>query len=246
MTVTRRILFSLVFLCVASLISNGLDRQSASDYHARREKLAAKLNGNVAIVFAPPEAEGPNDLYGYRPDDNFYYLTGWPEPGAAVLIAAERGESNNNPARPYTEILFLPKRNYSQEQWTGPKLGPDDPKAAQLTGFERVESLDNLRDELVKLVPGRSTVYTDVPAPEEDSNSKDPLQWLQTANAFAVGTSYADIRPLLGSLRTVKDAGEVELIRKATDASVAAQLAASEATKRVETERQISALLQYE
>jgi len=246
MTVTRRILFSLVFLCVASLISNGLDRQSASDYHARREKLAAKLNGNVAIVFAPPEAEGPNDLYGYRPDDNFYYLTGWPEPGAAVLIAAEGGESNNNPARPYTEILFLPKRNYSQEQWTGPKLGPDDPKAAQLTGFERVESLDNLRDELVKLVPGRSTVYTDVPAPEEDSNSKDPLQWLQTANAFAVGTSYADIRPLLGSLRTVKDAGEVELIRKATDASVAAQLAAIEAIKPGETERQISALLQYE
>ena len=246
MTVTRRILFSLVFLCVASLISNGLDRQSASDYHARREKLAAKLNGNVAIVFAPPEAEGPNDLYGYRPDDNFYYLTGWPEPGAAVLIAAERGETNNNPARPYTEILFLPKRNYSQEQWTGPKLGPDDPKAAQLTGFERVESLDNLRDELVKLVPGRSTVYTDVPAPEEDSNSKDPLQWLQTANAFAVGTSYADIRPLLGSLRTVKDAGEVELIRKATDASVAAQLAAIKAIKPGETERQISAILQYE
>lgn len=246
MTVTRRILFSLGFLCVASLISNGLDRQSASDYHARREKLAAKLNGNVAIVFAPPEAEGPNDLYGYRPDDNFYYLTGWPEPGAAVLIAAERGETNNNPARPYTEILFLPKRNYSQEQWTGPKLGPDDPKAAQLTGFERVESLDNLRDELVKLVPGRSTVYTDVPAPEEDSNSKDPLQWLQTANAFAVGTSYADIRPLLGSLRTVKDAGEVELIRKATDASVAAQLAAIKAIKPGETEREISAILQYE
>src|SRR5437868_10515511 len=221
MIVTRRILVGLVFLCATSLISNALDRQPSSDYHARRVKLAAKLDGNVALVFAPPEAEGPNDLYGYRPDDNFYYLTGWPEPGAAVLIAAERGTTNNSAARPYTEILFLPKRNFSQEQWTGAKLGPDDPKAAQSTGFGRVESLDNLRDELVKLVPGRSTIYTDVHASGEDSNSRAPLQWLETANAFPVGTSYADVRPLLGSLRTVKDAGEVELIRKATDASVA-------------------------
>jgi Xaa-Pro aminopeptidase len=246
MMVTRKILVGLIGLLAVSALSSALDRQPGSDYHARREKLAAKLNGGVALVFAPPEAEGPNDLYGYRPDDNFYYLTGWPEPGAAVLIAAERGATNNNPARPYTEILFLPKRNFSQEQWTGPKLGPDDPKAIQSTGFERVESLDSLRDELVKLVPGRSTIYTDVPASGEDSNSKAPLQWLETANAFPVGTSYADIRPLLGSLRTVKDAGEVELIRQATDASVAAQLAAIKAIKPGMTEREISALLQYE
>jgi Xaa-Pro aminopeptidase len=246
MLVTRRILAGLVLLLAVSAVSSALDRQPASDYHARREKLAAKLDGNVALVFAPPEAEGPNDLYGYRPDDNFYYLTGWAEPGAAVLIAAERGATSNSPARPYTQILFLPKRNYSQEQWTGPKMGPDDTKAVQMTGFERVESLDNLRDEIVKLVPGRSKVYTDVPAPGEDSNSTAPLQWLQTANAFPVGTSYDDIRPLLGSLRTVKDAGEVELIRKATDASAAAQLAAIKAIKSGATEREISALLQYE
>ncbi len=55
-----------------------------------------------------------------------------------------------------------------------------------------------------------------------------------------------DIRPLLGSLRTVKDAGEVELIRKAVNASVAAQLAAIRAIKPGMTEREISALLQYE
>lgn len=234
------------FLCVACLASSALDRQASSDYRARREKLAAKLNGGIALVFAPPEAEGPNDLYGYRPDDNFYYLTGWPEPGAAVLVAARREATSNGPTREYTEILFLPKRNFSQEKWTGPKLGPDDPKAAEITGFDRVESLDNLRDELVKLVPQRSAIYTDVPASGEISNSEKPLSWLETANAFPVGTSYRDIRPMLGSLRTVKDAGEVELIRKAVDASVAAQLAAIRAIKPGLTEREISALLQYE
>src|SRR5438067_13382252 len=119
---TMRKLFLVVVLCSIyfNLAAYGLDRQPLSDYRARREKLAAKLEGGIALVFAPPEAEGPNDLYGYRPDDNFYYLMGWPEPGAALLIAASREAKDDKPARPYTEILFLPNRNFSQEQWTGP------------------------------------------------------------------------------------------------------------------------------
>ncbi len=242
----RKILVSAIWVFILCITSAALDRQPFSDYRARREKLAARLDGGIALVFAPPEAEGPNDLYGYRPDDNFFYLTGWPQPGAAVLIAAAREAKGASPARPYTEILFLPKRNFSQEKWTGPKLGPDSANAAQQTGFERVEALDNLRDELVKLQPERSTIYTDVPAPGEVSNSEKPLDWLQTANSFPVGTSYQDIRPILGSLRTVKDAGEIALIQKAVDASVAAQLAAIRTVKPGMNEREISALLQYE
>jgi len=229
------------------LLASALDRQSSSDYHARREKLAAMLNGGVALVFAPPEAEGPNAIYGYRPDDNFYYLTGWPEPGAALLVVSASEAKDDSPARPYSEILFLPSRNYSEERWTGPKLGPENPQAAELTGVDHVESLDKLRDELVTVLPKREAkTFTDVPAVGEDSNSTEPLAWLKTANAFPVGTSYQDIRPLLGSLRTVKDAGEVALVRKAVDASIAAQFAAIRAIKPGRTEREISALLQYE
>src|SRR3954470_20352754 len=131
MRVKGKGLVSLFLLWAACTGSSALDRQPASDYHGRREKLAAQLEGGVALVFAPPEAEGPNDLYGYRPDDNFYYLTGWAEPGAALLVASAIDTRGDAPARPYSEILFLPHRNYSQERWTGPKLGPDDPKAVQ-------------------------------------------------------------------------------------------------------------------
>src|ERR1700688_3632529 len=136
----RRMLAAAAIFWALSLTARALDRQPSSDYHARREKLAAKLDGGIALLFAPPEAEGPNDIYGYRPDDNFFYLTGWPEPGAAVPGAAAPPAPTNDPARAYTEILFLPKRNYSQEKWTGAKLGPDEPKAPQVTGFERVEA----------------------------------------------------------------------------------------------------------
>jgi Xaa-Pro aminopeptidase len=236
-----------ILLCLLPLPVLGRERQPNADYHARREKLATKLGSGVALLFAPPEAEGPNSVYGYFPDARFYYLTGWGEPGAALLVAPAGGPKNNNPAHPYTEILFLPSRNYSQEKWTGPKLGPDTPNAAQTTGVDRIESLDKLRSALVELFPAHGPeVYTDVPASDDISNSREPLAWLDNANAFAVGTSYKDIRPLLDALRQVKDAGEVELIRKATDASIAAQFAAIRDMKPGVTEREISSVLQYE
>jgi len=236
-----------ISLCLLALPVLGRERQANADYHARREKLAAKLNGGVALLFAPPEAEGPNAVYGYFPDASFYYLSGWGEPGAALLVAPAVGPKNNNPAHPYTEILFLPSRNYSQEKWTGPKLGPDSLNAAQTTGFDRVESLDKLRSVLVDLFPAHGAdLFTDVPAPEDTSNSTERVAWLGNANAFAVGTSFKDIRPLLESLRMFKDSGEVELIQKATEASIAAQFAAIRDIKPGVTEREISSVLQYE
>ena len=106
-----------------------------------------------------------------------------------------------------------------------------------------MEVLDNLRSELVRLLPaGRVSIYTDVPAGDEISNSTVPLQWLQRANAFPVGVSFQDVRPSLDSLRTYKDAGEIERIRHATDASIAAHLAAMHSVKPGITEREISAL----
>ena len=235
-----------VTILLACLPALGRERQPNSDYRARREKLAAKLDGGVALLFAPPELPGPNDVYGYFPDSNFYYLTGWSEPGAAVLIAPAAEAKDDNPAHPYTEILFLPQRNYSQERWTGPKLGPDSPDAAQVTGFDHLESLDNMRTEFVKLFPGGVKIYTDIRAGDEVSNSTEPLSWLNNANAFAVRTAFDDIRPLLGSLRTIKDDGEIDLIRKATNASIAAQFAAIRTIKPGITEQEVSAVLEYE
>jgi Xaa-Pro aminopeptidase len=231
----------LLLIFIFSQFAWALDRQPNSDYRMRRQALAGKIDGGGVLLFAANEAEGPNDLYGYRPDDNFFYLSGWAEPGAALLIMAATAD------HPYTETLFLPDHNPSQEKWTGPKLGVDNPDAAKITGFDHVEVLDHLRAELVRLLPvKRITIFTDVPAYEEISNSTAPLEWLNRANAFPVGTSFQDVRPLLGSLRTYKDAGEIERIRHATDASIAAHLAAMHTVKPGMTEREISSLMQYE
>lgn len=238
--------FAVFFFLLLSVLGAALERQPNADYRARREALSKRTEGGIVVLFAPMEAEGPNDLYGFRQDDNFYYLTGYTEPGAALLIAPAVAASDKEAARPYTEILFLPAHNVLQEKWTGPKLGADSPDAKQITGFDRVEVLDKLRDELVTLLPARfASVYSDLPSYGETSASTNGLEWLKRANAFGA-VSFQDVKPLLASLRTYKDAGEVELIRKATDDSAAAHLAAMKTMKPNITEREISALLQYE
>ena len=242
---TPRVLLLPILLLV--ICASALERQPNADYRGRRLMLAGKTNGGVVVLFAGVEAEGPNALYGFRQDDNFYYLTGLSEPGAALLIAPEVAGDGDRPTRPYTEILFLPGRSQSEEKWTGPKLGPDDPDAGKITGFDRVEILDKLRVELVRLLPQpRAVVYSDLPAFREGSAAGTPLAWLERANAFPVYVSIEDVKPMLDEMRRVKDAGEIALIRKATEASMAGHLAAMHALKPGMTERELEALVQYE
>lgn len=231
---TRKILF----LLLAVLSVSAIERQNNADYHARRVALSKLMQGGSLVLFAPTEPEGQNDLYGFRQSDNFYYLTGSSEPGAAVLI------SPASDSRSYTEILFLPAHNATQEKWTGPKLGPENPDAPRITGFDHVEVLDNVHEELIKILPQpRATVYTDT---EENSASEGPIQWLRRTNSFPNYVAIRDARPLIAHLRTVKDAGEIALITHAVEASEAGHRAALKAIHPGITEREISALMQYE
>ena len=240
----RKLVLVVLALCVSA---GALERQPNADYRARRKALAEKTDGGVVVLFAATEAEGPNAVYGFRQDNNFYYLTGWAEPGAALLIAPEMKSAGGSPGRPYIEVFFLPAHNPSQERWTGPKLGPESKEARTVTGFDRVELLDKLRDELYKALPQpRATVYSDLPAFGETSPAAAPLEWLRRANAFPVYISLKDAKPLLTQLRMVKDAGELALVRKATEASIAAHRAAIRAVKPGIGEREVSALMQHE
>ncbi len=239
----RKVLLFFCFLNLivgASLSATALDRQTNADYRARRDALAKKASG-IVVLFAPLEAA--DEVYGFRQEDNFFYLSGVTEPGAALLIVSPAEAKADSPARSYAEILFLPPRNLTQEKWIGPKLGPENPDAARITGFDRVEQIGKLPDEVARFISGAfPSIYTDVPA-QGESASTIALAFVKRTNAML---SYQDLKPMLSSLRTSKDPDEVGLIRKAVDASVAAHLAAVKAVKPSVNEREISALMQYE
>jgi Xaa-Pro aminopeptidase len=235
-----------IFVFVLLLISCAavaLDRQPNADYRARRVALSHTTYGGVVLLFASTEEEG-HDVTGFRQDEDFFYLTGWNEPGAALLIAPEIKAGDGAPARPYIEIFFLPAHNRLQEQYTGPKLGPEDAHARQVTGFDQVESLDQMRETLTKILPQpQARVFMQL---GNSSLAKVPFDWLKRANAFATRVVKEDVDDLLTPLRMVKDRGEMERIQHAVDASVAAHLAAMKAMKPGMKEYEIAALIQYE
>jgi Xaa-Pro aminopeptidase len=234
-----------LFVSVLSLSALALDRQPNADYHARRVALAQKLNGGVAVIFAATEAEGPNATLGFRQEDDFFYLSGLSEPGAALVIAAAGVDKSSSQA--YEEILFLPARNVKQEKWTGPKLGPDDPQATSITGFDRVASFDTLTAEVAKLLAaGHPAIYLDQPGSGEQNAASSFLEWIRRANGLPLYARVNDVKPDLAQLRVIKDAGEIERIRHATDASMAAHWAALQMMKPGLNEHDVAARMQYE
>jgi len=228
---------TLLFVCSAF----ALDRQPGADYHARREALAKKAGG-VVVMLAP--LEKMDAVYGFRQEDNFYYLSGITVPGAGLLIAPAVEAKNDTPTRAYTEILFLPPRNLRLEKYTGTKLGGDDPDAPKATGFDRVEDMAKLPEEVQKLLANqRPVVYTETASNGNNPASDDMLGFLKHSNAMVF---FQDVKPMLTSLRTVKDAGEIAFIQKAVDASVAAHLAAMKSVKPNVKEYETAALMNYE
>src|SRR6266700_3962860 len=224
---------------------NALEKQPASVYHARRVALAAKLHGGVAILFA---AEEPQlDLTPYRQDEDFYYFTGWNEPGAALLIAAaseppsaQAGPLDPQTDRKYTEILFLPTRNLRLEKYTGVKLDAVTPGVAQTAAVDAVQPMTEL-----------SKVLSDMVAADRRLNSN---LWMQTDNPRAralteltsatLGSSTVppvhDVAEPAQELRVVKDEGELDLLKKASDVSIAAQRVMMRSVKPGATERAVA------
>lgn len=236
----RKVALCLAFLSVCAAACC-LERQSGADYRARREALAKKAAG-VVVLLAP--LEGMDPVHGFRQEDNFYYLSGITVPGAGLLVAPAVEAQGETPARPYTEVLFLPPRNLRLEKFTGRQLGADDADAPKLTSFERVEEMSRLPEEVAKLLANqRPVVYTELPSRPGASASEDMLGFLRHSNAMVF---FQDVTPMLASLRTTKDAGEIALMRKAVEASVAAHLAAMKAVKPNFKEYEISALMDYE
>jgi Xaa-Pro aminopeptidase len=245
------LLLTICSLALLAVSSWAIERQPNADYRARRQALAKKTPDGVTVIFANEEDAGAAD--GFRQNNNFYYLTGWNEPGAAVLVAPARDAVGTQAGHPYTEILFLPPRDLLEERWTGPKLGPDSPESPSMTGFDHVESLTKLDEELPQLIMKGKTaadsdkVYVEVTGSETVAPvSAGLLEWLKRSRAIPLRIQTADARPVLASLRTVKDAGELALMKKAANASIAGHLAAMRAMKPGMSEREIAALLNYE
>ena len=233
---------SLVVL-LGALRCIALEKQPAAEYHARRVALSLKLKG-PALIFG---ADEPNEEYlSWRQDEDFYYLTGWNEPGAALLIipalpalpANALAGTPASPERPYREILYFPERFLHMELYKGTKLDAASPNAPALAGVDEVRQIRQLVDDVVQLH------FLSLTIPVDDGKAKTMLDAVSTA-FDRKPTPTPELRSLVAELRGVKSAGEIALLGKAAGASIAAQAALFQAVKPGVSERMVSGLIDY-
>ena len=201
-------------------LSVAAEREPWEVYRQRRETLARKHSDGIILLFGYGEREAQDVRSAFRQESNFYYLTGWNEPGAGLLLLP-----HNASREKYREILFLPARNASAEGWNGSRAGPDDPEILGLTGFSDVRDVERLGSAMSRaledyghvrsLLPGRAG-FADQPEPDRTERLEE----------LATGRSIGDARPAIAAMRAVKTQGEVGFIERAIEATVAAHRAA--------------------
>ncbi|SDU04428.1 aminopeptidase P Metallo peptidase. MEROPS family M24B [Polaribacter sp. Hel1_33_78] len=125
--------FKLQIVLVLAFSLNGFSQLPkdflSKDFHKdRREVLRSKMPLNsVTVLFANPIRNRANDVdYVFHQDPNFYYLTGYREPNAVLILFSENQMDENGSF--YNEILYVQKRDKRAEQWNGKRLGIEGAK----------------------------------------------------------------------------------------------------------------------
>lgn len=174
----------------------------ASEYAARRQAIRKGLDSAVLVMYGNTTRDIDELRTGFYQEPNFYYLTGWKQPGAILLLT------------PDAETLFLPKRNEAAERYTGAKVAAGDADARGSTGFERVLSVDQFEAEFKSAVANRARLLT-VAGRRRDQLSK-----------LAPNIETGDATRLLLKARAVKSPAEIALIRNAMAVTMDAHRAA--------------------
>ncbi|MDI9335587.1 MAG: aminopeptidase P N-terminal domain-containing protein [Gammaproteobacteria bacterium] len=183
----------------------------------RRQKLARKLTKHsVAIIPTAPEVVRSRDtLYPYRPDSYFYYLSGFREPNAYLLIDHTG----------FTTLWCQPK-DMEREIWDGQRLGPNE--ACQQLQVDRTYSIDEINQTLPPLLLTKKQLWY----PSTQAMKQQIYQWcneatkLNVANGQICPSIEANLCDILDEFRLIKDASELRIMQKAADISAQAHLAA--------------------
>ncbi len=243
----------------------------SSEFHKnRREALRSKLPDNsVAVFFANPVRNRANDVdYVYHQDPDFYYLTGYKEPHAVLVIFSEM--QNDNIGNSFNEILYVQEKDPNAEMWTGYRLGIEG--ARKELGFNTVfngkDFLNNTIDftafdtvlhkpftndyrdtrnkaDLANLIGVfENQVYAGkLPQLTNGTLSKEFKQEISAGPAVPVDTK--SLRTFMGELRQIKTPEELRLLKKAVRISAMGQVEVMKAMHPGMSETEIQGIHEY-
>jgi len=213
-------------------------------YQAHRTRLLKRLfaEGAAAVIpTASPKTRNHDCEYRFRPDSDFWYLTGFAEPGALLVLLPARGEKGA-----HKSVLFLRERDRAMEIWNGRRLGLERAPAA--LGVDEVFDMEDVWTRLPELLMGFERIVYRMGIDAE--NDRHMVATLATLRARARGgvrppVELIDAVPFLHEQRLFKSEDELALMRRAAAITTEAHIAAMRAAQPGATEYEIDALIEY-
>ncbi|HSV80683.1 MAG TPA: aminopeptidase P N-terminal domain-containing protein [Ramlibacter sp.] len=194
-------------------------------YAQRRARVAQQLGTNgIALIPTAPERQRNRDSdFLYRHDSYFYYLTGFTEPNAWLVITGDGGST-----------LFCQPKDLEREIWDGYRLGPE--AAVGALGVTAARSIAELDAELPKLLENRDAVW--FPFAIHPGLEQRVADWLNPVRARVrygalCPEQQRDLCAVLDEMRLFKDAHEQDIMRRAAAISARAHVRTMQACARM-------------
>jgi len=194
-------------------------------YAARRARLAQALGpqGIALVPTAPERARNRDTDFLYRHDSYFYYLTGFTEPNALLVITGD-GRST----------LFCAPKDLEREIWDGYRLGPEAAPAA--LGVQTALPMNELDAQLPRLLENRDAVW--FPFAIHEGLEARVAGWLSKVRARVrfgaqCPQQQHDLCGVLDEMRLVKDDHEQDIMRRAAAISARAHIRAMQTSARM-------------
>jgi Xaa-Pro aminopeptidase len=208
--------------------------------YARRRRQLMRHAGDDAILVIPaaPERVRSRDThYPYRQDSDLWYLSGFPEPEAVLVLVPGRGAGES--------ILFCRERDPEREGWDGPRVGPEG--AVDGHGMDDAYPITDIDEILPGLLEGRSRVYYHFGRDVEFDLKL--IGWVnrvraQVRRGAQPPHEFLELGHLLDEMRLFKDRDEIRLMRRAAAITVEAHRAAMDAVRPGMHEYQLQAELE--
>ena len=210
-----------------------------SEFARRRKQLMRMADDDAILILpaAPERIRSKDTHYPYRQDSDFWYLSGFAEPEAVLVLVPGRkhGES----------LLFCRERDAEKEAWDGPRAGPEG--AIDAFGMDDAYPISDLDDILPGLLEGRSRVYYHFGRDTEFDLKL--IGWVnrvraQVRQGAQPPHEFLELGHFLHELRLFKSPAEIRLMERSADIACRAQVAAMRATRVGAFEYEVEAALQ--
>jgi len=209
-------------------------------YSERRTRVLDAIPGDVMIVPGAHQLTRSNDTeFPFRQNSDFFYLTGFDEPDALLVLAPHHAE--------HKSVLFLRERDRMKEIWNGRRLGSAAAPAA--LGIDAAFPIEELAERLPEYIAGaRAMHYTFGTDEARDRTIHAALDGARakTRRAGHAPVRFADPAILIHEMRLFKTPEEVAIMRRAAEATGRGHVAAMRATRPGLHEYEIEAAIEVE